>query len=480
MNSEGGWHSLGHDLQLAILSLLKQWEDKESMQAAMQTARDLRLLASSLISTIEVRDAFALAHYPRHAAAITSMRLKMYILPLAEHMEPFCMVTWLRSTTTACNRLAAVTRVRVELQWPDDDVDPMEPDVMDSLLASIGRACPNLRCLRIDSIDREDEVLVCAMFAAIGQRLPAIIELQLELTWNDEAVMIEGFDIAGIDWAACLPRGLQKFSSFVQLHPELLQQLARLPSLAEVEVCNLGDEDDTTEVQSSSCAWKVLTVMGCYYPSCKTLGRFTAAMPSLHLYCDEPAFWDLDDASQVEGGSVAKAAAWLSHIRNCPEELSIGWVIHIPDAATTTAGIIAALAPLSGLVLLELYHWPVSEATLDELALALPNVGKLILNSCSMSSGAWLRMLSLTSVTDLRITRSLDGETISLAQIIAFTSAVSRPMALTFAGGCMSKTDQAGWEAYEEEQRRQNIGQPQRVVRITQEELRRNKCNRKQ
>ena len=166
---------------------------------------------------------------------------------------------------------------------------------------------------------------------------------------------------------------------------------------------------------------------------------------------------------------MAKAAAWLSHIRNSPEELSIGWVIHIPDAATTTAGIISALAPLSGLVSLELSHWPVTERALDELAEALPNVCKLALKSCSISSGAWDRMLSLTSVTDLTITwKSFMGDTVPLAQIIAFTSAISRPMALHFNGGSVSKADRAGWEASKEtlgEQRR-DLGLPQLTVHI--------------
>ena len=48
-------------------------------------------------------------------------------------------------------------------------------------LASIGRACPNLRSLRMEGIHRAQEDLIRAMFAAIGQHLPGIIELQLEL-----------------------------------------------------------------------------------------------------------------------------------------------------------------------------------------------------------------------------------------------------------------------------------------------------------
>ena len=468
-----GWQSLGHDLQLAIMSVLKRWNDRCSLQAVMETSRDLRLLASSLISSIDIRDASDLAHYPRHAAAITSLRLMMRrsifsFFSDKVHMEPPFMVNWLRSTSAACNRLAAVTSVRVELPSrpkPSTELMAMEPGVMGSLLAAIGQACPNLRSLHVDGIDRVDEDLIRTTFTAIGRHLPGIVDLRLELDFNEEeAYQNQDFDVAGINWATCLPRGLQKFRSAIRLHHELLQQLAQMPSLAEVAVFTLGNDDDTREVQSGSCAWRILRI-GYNFPSCKTLSRFTAAMSLLHLHIYDSACWQLDATSQGEGPAVAKAAAWLSQISNCPEELSIGWGELSPDAASTT-GFISALAPLSGLVSLELDHWPVTERTLDELALALPNVSKLFLKHCSISSGAWSRMSSLASVTELRITRPAEGA-IPLAQIIAFSSAVSRPMALIFEGGSVSIDDQAGWEAYEEEQRRK-MGSLQIVVRMTQ------------
>ena len=470
MESDGSWHSLVLDPQLLILSLLKQWKDRDSMQAMMQTSRDLRLLASSLISSIEIHDAFALAQYPRHAAAITSMRLCISPSPEEGPMEPCCMVTWLQSTSAISNRLAAVTSVWVELPQPCEE-ETMEPAVMDNLLASIARACPSLRCLRMDGIyrvDEDDEDLVRAMFTAIGEYLPGIVELQLELGAESDDF---NFNIAGIDWADCLPRGLQKFSSNVHLHHTLLQQLVLMPALAEVVVWSLGDEDDNTEVQSGGCAWRVLRIGGhdVGFPSYKSLGRFSAAMPLLHLYSDDPVYWTLDATSHTEGNAVAKAVAWLSEISNCPKAISISWGYgRTPDAAST-AGIISALTPLSGLVSLELSHWPVTERALDELAEALPNVCKLALKSCSISSGAWDRMLSLTSVTDLTITwKSFMGDTVPLAQIIAFTSAISRPMALHFNGGSVSKADRAGWEASKEylgEQRR-DLGLPQLTVHI--------------
>ena len=412
------WDSLGHDLQLSILSVLSQRKDKDSLQAMMQTSRDLRLLASSLISAIEIRDASALAHYPRHAAAIKSMWLGMRSSPLRAHMEPHGMVIWLQAISSACSRLAAVTSVHVELPGVPQAIDPA---TLDSLLTSIARACPNLRCLSIEGITRKEEDVVRAMFSAIGQHLPRIIELQLEPADEDDY----DFAIAGIDWAACLPRGLQKFTSMVDVHHELLQQLVLMPSLTEVAVLTLSGEGELLEVQSEACAWRILRIET-GSPFLQELGRFTAAMPLLHLkLCDNPT-WLLGSA--VEGlATMAKAAAWLSQISNCPNELSLELN---SIAAESAAGVISSLAPLSGpLISLALIDWPVSEGTLDELAAALPNVSKLTLLGCSISSSAWARMSSLTSVTDLTINRirgGAGGTVIPLSQIIAFTSAIFR------------------------------------------------------
>ena len=469
-SSDSDWDSLGHDLHLLILSVLKQWWDKASLQAMMQTSRDLRLLASSLISAIEIRDASALDHYPTHAAAIKKMWLRMQPSPGEAHMEPTCMVSWLQATSSAGNRLAAVTIIEVELpRMPqpdeeDEDAVTMDPAIMDSLLASIGQACPNLRRLSMENIVREEENVIRAMLSAIGQHLPGIVELRLGLDAEDISdTSVFDFDIAGIDWAACLPRGLQKFDSSINLHHELLQQLVLMPSLTEVEVWALSiNGEELLEVQSDACAWRSLTTD---FPSCQALGRFTAAMPLLHLYCEygEGPVWNL--AADVERPAVAKAAAWLSQLRNPPEELSLNLI------SACTPGLISSLGPLSvRLVSFGLGKWPVSERTLDELATALPSVCKLTLWNCSISDSAWSRMLSLTSVTELRIygPAIVDGSTIPLNQIIAFASAISRPFTLTFRGGCVSVEDQAGWEVFEEERKR-NGGLLQRItVHITQ------------
>ena len=489
MESDGSWHSLVLDPQLSILSLLKQRKDRDSLQAMMQTSRELRLLTSSPISSIEIRHAFALAHFPKHAAAITSMRLCMCPSPGEAHMEPYCMVSWLQSTSATCNRLATVTSVRVELPVPnvdeEEEFEPMEPAVMDCLLASIGQACPSLRSLHMDGINHGDEELVRAMFTAIGRHLPGIVELQLELDANfvDEVDNVSDFDIAGIDWAACLPRGLQKFSSPVHLHHELLQQLVLMPSLAEVTVLSLGDEamenlgEEAMEVQSDSCAWRSLRLSQ-GLPSFQVLASFTAAMPLLHIpslnrgFHQTPHQWCITHigGSGVDRPIVAKAAAWLSHINNYPKRLTIRWgwrANYWPDAASTV-GFISALAPLSGLYSLELVLWPITVRTLDELALALPNVKNLTLNSCSISSGAWLRMASLVSVTHLEITHRQARHTISLEDIVEFMYLVSHPMTIHFNHGTVSEADRVVWEEIKGilEEQRWDAGLPHITVLI--------------
>ena len=192
-------------------------------------------------------------------------------------------------------------------------------------------------------------------------------------------------------------------------------------------------------------------------------------MPLLSLYCTScgETYWKFDATSQAKRPAVAKAAAWLSQVSNCPKALYIGWR-GIPDAASA-AGIIAALAPLSGLASLELGQWPVTEGTVDELKQALPNIGKLTLQACTISSGAWLRLSSLTAVTDLTVTRwpwNAMGSITSLAEIVAFVSHASHPMTLNFHGEAVSAADRAGWEANKEtlEAERQRMGLPQIYV----------------
>ena len=72
-----GWHNLGDDLQLKILSIFTQGRgDKDSLNVLLQTSHALRILVSSLIHKIEIRSIDALATFPRHAT-ITAMELNL-------------------------------------------------------------------------------------------------------------------------------------------------------------------------------------------------------------------------------------------------------------------------------------------------------------------------------------------------------------------------------------------------------------------
>ena len=465
MSSDGSWHSLGHDLQLSILSVLKQRKDWRSLQAMMQASRGLRRISSSLISRIDVVNARALACFPKFAA-LTSMRLGFMLrsgdADQATELEPYALVAWLQATSAVCNRLETVTEVYMTL------VDSMDAATLGSLVESLARACPSLRSLHIDDIDRQNEQLVAAMLTAIGQHLPRIVELGLELChMGTEGHRDYNLDITGIDWAACLPRGLQKFRSSVHLHHELLQQLAQMPVLTEVAVWSLGnrdpghEEEEQREVQSDACMWRKLQILGYLFPTPADLCSFTAWPPHLRLLFDRDydiGGWVLDARLPYSRQSLAltTAAARLSQSLVPTDNIgwddfSLGWGKAIPDAAAAV-GFISALAPMSALSIprLTLDHWPVTERTLDELVKALPFVSELTLVDCSISSGAWLRMLSLKSVTHLALFRA----PVSLTQVVAFTSVVSHYMALE----CADSTDDAGWHDFQGalmEQRRQ-------------------------
>ena len=445
----GSWQSLGPDMHRAILTVLQQRKDKDSMQAIMQTSRGLRLIASSLISRIDVYDARALACFPKFAA-LTSMRLGLMLRTGGAELEPYALVAWLQATSAVSNRLETVTDVLVILM----DMDAV---TLGSLIESLARACPNLRSLHIGDIDRQNENLVVIMLMSIGLHFPRLTELRLELDASGLQDRDYNFNIAGINWAGCLPRGLQKFRSSVHLHHELLQQLAQMPSLTDVTVWSLyslepgQEEEERREVQSHTCAWKKLDILGDRFPTHAELCSFTAWPQQLRLFFDRnlEIGWTLDAKIPYSRQClvVETAADRLSHCLNPSDyfgwdDFSLGWGQAIPDTASAV-GFVSALAPMRGLAIprLTLDHWPVTDRTLDELVMALPFADELTLVDCSISSGAWLRMLSLTPVTHLCLVRT----PVPLAQVVAFASAVSRPMVLR----CLGSTDQPGWDDFQ-------------------------------
>ena len=77
------------------------------MQSILQTSRDLRLQASSLIHKLVVREEGALDRFPR-LAVITTLELKLRLTSLVE---------WL-NTAAPTGRLLHVTRADLVVQLP--------------------------------------------------------------------------------------------------------------------------------------------------------------------------------------------------------------------------------------------------------------------------------------------------------------------------------------------------------------------------
>ena len=76
---ETKWNDLGRDLQLLVVSALRP--DTSSLQAVMETSRDLRIAASSMVSHMIVQDDISFEgdpwlRFPRHA---TPSCLELYI-----------------------------------------------------------------------------------------------------------------------------------------------------------------------------------------------------------------------------------------------------------------------------------------------------------------------------------------------------------------------------------------------------------------
>ena len=411
--------SLGEDLQLEVLKVLQEDADKESMQAVLQTSRDMRLRASSLIHKLVVYHVYGLDWFPIHAA-ITSLELRLRLSHVVE---------WL-STPAVAGRLLLVTRAKLQLVEHNDT----EADDIQALLASVvdalAHACPNLRSLVASSL--YIPIVSSSFFEALRDHLPNLT--QLEICDDDyTAHYHEGraFDNAGIEWAACLPAGLTKLHlNSVKLHHALLQHLVSMPSLVDVRAWSLsvGNDDLQTPVQSDACAWRKLQLSE-NFPDFRDVCRFTTWPSNVELIGSH-FHWNFDPPSAAQTDAVATAAHRLSTCNlssSCTFNLS--WK-DAPDVATI-ADIISALAPLAGgIPALCLEYCPITAALLDELALSLPHTHTLIFeDGCAIYSDAWVRLLTLTFVTTIYF-----NSKINLGKALALATSVPRGMSLSF--GC--------------------------------------------
>ena len=429
--------SLGEDLQLEVIKVLQKDADKDSMQAVLQTSRDLRLRASALIHKLVVcnnsNNTMDNDRFPRHAVNITSLELRITSQVIASVVE------WL-NTAALTDRLLLVTRADLVVQLPrrvqqedEDEEDKDEKDFADAeandlvlafVVAALAHACPNLSSLVVSSTDLFEDVLSRSFFEAIGAHLPNLTQLEFLDTYvyrvprNDSSY---GINFEGIDWAACLPAGLTKLHLWrVALHRPLLQQLLRMLLLVDVKAWSISTHDDdlSRPVQSDACAWRKLQ-LGNMFPDFREVCRFStwpSGVKLVETQCLEGPYtfhWKLGRPSVGQTGAVATAAQRLStcdlsssgtfklswHIGVCRRGMWQREGPQISDDAAA-AGIISALAPLAGSIpALWLDNWPVSASLLDELAWLLPYTHTLIITDCTISEDAWARLLRLPSVT---------------------------------------------------------------------------------
>ena len=445
-----GWHNLGDDLQLKILSVFKQeGGDKDSLNALLQTSRALRILVSSLIHKIKIRSIDALAKFPRHAT-INAMELNL--IPQLG-LELPAMLTWLVIASSAGTRLNSVIDISVRL-CHHSNAPQMDAASVAPFISAIGQACPNLQGLAVGHLDVHHREPIVALFSAIGLHLPNLTSLKISIPSGSN--LLSDWNI---DWAASLPRSLQILhlpSNY--LHHELLQHLLQMPQLEEVEARSIigASADRQQALQSDACTWRRLKLF--IFPSFWDVCRFTTWPDlSLIIYPGHPARWTLNPHSPDQTRAVAKAATRLalcsgSMLRDKP--FAIVWE-SVPTDPSLSAGILSALAPMAdNIATLFLDNWTITAALLDELAQSLPHTSSLYLVRCTFTSEAWLRLLTLTSVRALyflALTKPEDRlpeHQVQLVDVVAYTLSVPHAMKLFFHEGCMTASDMLAWKAF--------------------------------
>ena len=426
--------SLGEDLQSEILKVLHRNGDKGSIQAVLQASRDLRLRASSFIRKLVVRHDDAMSRFPRHAT-ITSLELKLRLSSVVE---------WL-NTAALTGRLLHVTRASLVVELPFISARDADDAALDELLAdgddleallavivpAVARACPTLSSLVVSTSRMSDEILTNSFFVALRDNLPNLSELEVEETHFNGPMELR---VLGIDWAACLP-GLTKLHlKHVNLHHALLQNLVSMPLLVDVAVWSLSSHDDDLRVpvQSDTCAWRKLQ-LGEMFPHFRDVCRFTTWPSSVKLIKTwftpiqgHPTFyWDImPDVDQTD--TVATAAQKLSTCDlSSSGTFKVSW-LNLPEGPASPIRIISALAPLAASIpALCLENCPITASLLDDLARSLPHTHTLFLKCCAISDDAWVRLLTLSSVTALSF-----KSRVPLAEAVALAASVPRAMTL--------------------------------------------------
>ena len=182
-------------------------------------------------------------------------------------------------------------------------------------------------------------------------------------------------------------------------------------------------------VQSNACAWQRLQ-LGEVFPHFLEVCRFSTWPSSVQIV--ETQFdightfhWDLmPDVDQTD--AVATAAKQLSTCNvSSSGTFKLSWM-NLPDGPALPIRILSALAPLAGSIpALCLENCPITASLLDELARSLPYTHTLFLKCCAIRNDAWVRLLTLSSVTAISF-----KSRVPLAEAVALAAAVPRAMQL--------------------------------------------------
>ena len=443
---------LSGDIHSIIVSFLWRQNDQASVNAFMQTSRELRLRTSALISKIKLTDMLAQGHFPRHATLRT--------LDLALPVEKATM--WLQAIWTVVpERLRLVSKILVHTDCTSNDYEwDAMPEHLKALPEVISYACSNTASLELVSLFDGSALDTTAFLRALGQHgLPHLLELRVGRLPGREIVEI--YDWSPTQMAACFPPGLRKLAlPCVVIHNELLQYLVNMPSLIELEAFSLcpGARGPFPVVQSEACTWQVLRLQE--LPHWGLINSFTA-WPGLRLEVlpqaakDKPwlypAFeWGLGAPSLELAAAVGEAAAKLAACIDDPLHLlshhRYGLVLAFDnimgpaasDAAAAVA-LISALAPLDGFLRgVRLVRWRVTAEVLQALTVSLPNTVRLGLKHCFMNKGAWRRLMVQPRLGSLAF---LGNTRISLYKVLWLAKGVRQLMEISVGLGCMTAVD---------------------------------------
>ena len=490
MEFQSSWESLCPELQGSVILVLWLEQDRDSIQSMLQASREMRDFCSSLISALTIsdkeKDRRALRRFPSHAT-ITALRFDMAAGKDGEGrlLEPSDVAAWLERASDKTSRLSETVE-KVELFLPaKGDVSISLPKLWPAMSA----ACPQLSCLCIHAKPNDrggTQPLDAACLAALRQHMPSLVVLVLDCRFVDVTWV-------SLDWAASLPPGLRKLylPQHQELHHELLQHLAQMPCLIELYAAGLGSFNGRSEtgdgipghraIQSDACAWQVLRLW--HVPDFRDICRFTVwprvrleyngkahdrevgSSNSCRCACDKYAWsydWQLTKPGTQNRRAMADAALRLTTCSGGKLDwggaFCIGWDEEAAgaDVAETAAGMLSALAPLAAkLPALCLTRWPVTEALLEEVSQALPHTRRIIFQGCTISSEAWLRMLTMESVTELCFCRPCgnyyrDDGGLQLPELAAFAASVPRVLTLETSGCLFDRRDGGNeeWAAF--------------------------------